>query len=110
MAHAVWPLVERRFPLVMQNIHRYFLYLGLFFICILLVDAFRSYWFEGSTPAGSGFGIGIGSLVLTANVVLLAAYTFSCHSLRHLIGGGRDNLSSSAARWTCYSCVSSLNR
>ena len=44
------------------------------------------------------FGIGVGSLVLTANIVLLTLYTFSCHSLRHIVGGKVD----------CFSCVASV--
>src|SRR5438270_3535884 len=64
-------LGERYFPLVLQNIHRYFLYLGLFLIVILTVDAIRAYSFDGH------FGIAVGSLVLTINTALLASYTFS---------------------------------
>ncbi len=30
------------------------------------------------------FGIGVGTIVLTLNVIFLACYTFGCHSLRHL--------------------------
>src|SRR6187397_703496 len=97
-------LGERSFPLVLQNVHRYFLYLGLIFICILTVDALKSYWFTDGTGAGR-FGIGVGSLILTINTALLAGYTFSCHSLRHLVGGGRDEISTSGLRWSCYSCV-----
>jgi hypothetical protein len=100
---------ERSFPLVLQNVHRYFLYLGLFFIVILVGDALKSFWF----PDASGttrFGIGVGSLVLTVNTLLLAGYTFSCHSLRHLVGGGRDEIAKSPALSACYSCVSGLNR
>jgi hypothetical protein len=102
-------LGERTFPLVLQNVHRYFLYLGLLFIGILAIDAIQSFRF---TDAGGAkhFGVGVGSLLLTLNALLLAGYTFSCHSLRHLIGGRRDDISSSPARWACYSCVSSLNR
>ena len=103
-------LGERSFPLVMQNIHRYFLYLGLFFICILLADAYKSFWFDDPITGATGFGIGLGSLILTANAVLLAGYTLSCHSLRHLVGGGRDEISRTRTLWTCYSCVSGLNR
>ena len=40
-----------------------------------------------------GFGIGIGTIVLALNVVLLAGYTFGCHSLRHLAGGFLDQFS-----------------
>jgi len=49
-----------------------------------------AFWFDNGT-GGRQFGIGIGSLVLTANVVLLASYTLGCHSLRHIAGGGRDD-------------------
>ena len=59
---------------------------------------------------GKQFGIGIGTLVLTINPILLGSYTFGCHSLRHLIGGRKDVLSTSPARKSCYDCVSSLNK
>ena len=95
---------ERSFPLVMQNIHRYFLYLGLLFIVILTSDAIRSYQFA------DGFGVGVGSLVITINTILLASYTFSCHSLRHLVGGRKDEVSGNALRSGCYAACSSLNR
>jgi hypothetical protein len=43
--------------------------------------------------------------------VLLGAYTLGCHSLRHLIGGRKDELSKSPAlRETAYRCVECLNR
>jgi hypothetical protein len=90
-------------------VHRYFLYLGLVFIVILIGDSVKSFWFTDTSGAGH-FGIGIGSLVLTINALLLAGYTLSCHSLRHLVGGGRDEISTSSMRWSCYSCVSGLNR
>ena len=38
-------LGERSFPLVIQNIHRYFLYLALAFIVILAHDAWKALWF-----------------------------------------------------------------
>jgi hypothetical protein len=75
---------ETRFPFILQNLHRYFLYLALIFLIILWYDAVRAFWFDGS------FGIGVGSLVLLANIVLLSFYTFSCHSLRHIVGGKLD--------------------
>lgn len=95
---------ERTFPLIIQNMHRYFLYLAIIFIAILLHDAWKAMWFDGK------FGIGIGTLVLTINPILLGSYTFGCHSLRHLIGGRKDVLSTSVARKSCYDCVSSLNK
>jgi hypothetical protein len=94
---------ENSFPLIMQNIHRYFLYFALFFLLFLAYDAWKGYWFE------DGFGMGVGSIVLTLNVVFLGGYTLGCHSLRHLVGGGRDRLAESPARLSSYNCVSSLN-
>jgi hypothetical protein len=102
-------LGERSFPLVLQNVHRYFLYLGLLFIVILLADAVSSFRFTDASGV-TQFGIGVGSLLLTVNALLLAAYTTGCHSLRHLAGGGRDEIATSAIGRGCYSCVSSLNR
>ena len=95
---------ERSFPLILQNIHRYFLYLGLFFIVVLTYDAIMSFRFP------NGLGIGVGSLILTVNTILLAGYTFSCHSLRHIIGGRKDEIAGNALQSGCYSCVSALNR
>ncbi|HEV3145461.1 MAG TPA: hypothetical protein VGZ47_16330 [Gemmataceae bacterium] len=94
---------ESRWPLIIQNIHRYFLYFALIFILILSWDALRSYWFA------DGVGIGVGSLVLTVNVVLLSGYTFGCHSLRHLIGGRIDCISQSPACHRAYKCSSFFN-
>jgi hypothetical protein len=100
---------ERYFPLILQNVHRYFLYFALIFVFILSYDAVVSYFF----PVGDGtvkFGIGVGSLVLTINPILIALYTFGCHSLRHLVGGRRDSLASLGGRKKVYDCVSCLNR
>jgi len=95
---------ERSLPLVLQNLHRYFLYLALIFIVILAHDAWKAMWFDGH------FGIGVGTLVLTVNVILLGGYTFGCHSLRHLIGGRLDQPSRAPVRYPAYRCVSCLNR
>jgi hypothetical protein len=97
-------LGERSFPLIMQNVHRYFLYLALIFIGILTYDVEKALWFDGR------FGIGVGTVVLAINVVLLGGYTFGCHSLRHLIGGFRDQLAGSTSAFTTYRCVSCLNQ
>ena len=102
-------LGERKFPLILQNVHRYFLYLAIVFVCILSYDAWRSLWFP-TADGGEQFGIGLGTLIMIVNPVLLALYTFGCHSFRHLIGGARDVLSDAPARKKCYDCVSSLNR
>ncbi len=101
---------ERSFPLIMQNIHRYFLYLALVFILFLAHDAWKALWFTDPATGAENFGIGVGTLVLAGNVTLLGGYTFGCHSLRHLIGGRLDLLSKFPARRKAYDCVGCLNQ
>jgi hypothetical protein len=108
-------LGERWFPLVVQNIHRYFFYVAAGFIVVLSIDAWKAFWFPVGTNvlvagAPTEFGIGVGSLILTANAVFLGLYTFGCHSLRHLAGGMLDVMSGRPIRKTSYACVSCLNR
>ena len=103
-------LGENSFPLILQNVHRYFLYLALLFIVILAYDAWNALWFTDTATGATSFGIGVGTLVLTANVVFLGGYTLGCHSLRHLVGGVLDRLSASPARLKAYHCVGCLNR
>lgn len=80
---------ETAFPFILQNVHRYFFYVALLFLAFLWYDAVVAFSFDGH------FGIGVGSLVLLVNIILLTIYTFSCHSLRHLGGGKLD----------CFSCA-----
>jgi hypothetical protein len=100
---------ESNWPLRIQNIHRYFLYLALVFIVLLALDAIKAFWFTDETGKG-GFGIGVGSLVLTLNVILLTGYTLGCHSLRHLVGGRRDCMSDSPMCQKMYRGCSALNK
>ena len=97
-------LGERHLPLVLQNVHRYFLYAAIVLIVILTREPVKAFRFEDR------FGIGVGSLVLTANAVLLAGYTFGCHSLRHQVGGRLDQMGRRPARAKVYDGVSCLNR
>ncbi|HXL59012.1 MAG TPA: hypothetical protein VN958_22270 [Chitinophagaceae bacterium] len=101
---------ENSFPLIMQNIHRYFMYIALFFIVFLSIDVWKALWFIDSRTGQETFGIGIGTLVLAINVVLLGGYTFGCHSLRHAVGGFMDRLSGKPVRRNLYKCVTCLNR
>jgi hypothetical protein len=80
---------ERAFPLILQNVHRYFLYLSVPILLFLWYDTFHAFRFS------DGPGVGVGSLVLLVNVVLLTGYLTGCHSLRHLVGGSVD----------CWSCA-----
>ncbi len=99
---------EKKFPLILQNVHRYALYLALLFLVILSYDAIISYMFK--SPEGrTEFGVGVGTLVLTINPILLGGYTLGCHSLRHLIGGRKDEIGDGVQR-KAYDCASCLNR
>ena len=101
---------ERSFPLILQNVHRYFLYLAIVFIVLLALDVWRALWFIDGETGLVHFGIGLGTLVLALNVVLLSCYTFGCHSLRHLVGGRLDEVSKKPLRQSTYKCVGCLNR
>lgn len=99
---------EQRLPLIFQNVHRYFLYAALIFLVFLTYDVWLALWWDDGA-GGKQFGMGVGTVLLAVNLVLLACYTLGCHSLRHLIGGRKDEVSKSALSG-CYSCVSGLNR
>jgi hypothetical protein len=78
--------------LVIQNFHRYALYAAILFLVFLWHDAVKGFigWHN---LGGGGFGGGVGSFVLLANVLLLSGYTFGCHSFRHLVGGSVNSYS-----------------
>jgi hypothetical protein len=93
---------------VVQNLHRYFFYFATIVVGFLWYDAVRGFFFRA--PDGSlELGMGLGSLVLLVNVVLLSAFTFGCNSLRHLIGGRMDCLSCSRVRTKAWRGVTLLN-
>src|SRR5881296_1258316 len=60
---------ERTLPLILQNSHRYFLYLAFFFLLFLSWDAIQGFRFKDATGHFT-FGVGVGSLVLLTNVIL----------------------------------------
>ena len=91
---------ESKFPFILQNLHRFFMYVALVFVPLLWIGAIRGFYngeeiIHGNVAA-TGWGIGLGSVILCVNAFLLMMYTFSCHSFRHLIGGGLDCFSCSA--------------
>ncbi len=103
-------LGENSFPLLIQNIHRYFLPFALALLVFLSFDVWNALWFAEAATGQVSFGLSVGTFVLALNVTLLGSYTFGCHSLRHLVGGRHDCISESATRQTAYDCVSCLNR
>jgi hypothetical protein len=101
---------EKSFPLILQNVHRYFLYLALGFLLVLSWDVWKALWFPDPVTGQATFGIGVGTLVLATNVVLLGGYTLGCHSLRHLAGGGLDEMSRVPLCQRAYDGASWFNR
>jgi hypothetical protein len=96
---------ESKFPLLAQNLHRYFFYMTLL---IGLLNAWDlSQAFRG--PNGD-FGFGLGTLIMLVNVLFLLAYTFSCHSCRHITGGRLKHFSKHPVRYWTWTKVSWLNQ
>jgi hypothetical protein len=92
--------------LVIQNLHRFALYVALAFIVFLTHDAIKAFQFK------DGFHMNVGSIVLTLNVIFLAGYTFGCHSFRHLIGGSVNSFSTAPLgmlRFQLWKLVTKLN-
>ena len=82
---------ETTFPWVFNNLHRFAFYATVVQVGFLWFDAILAFDFGGR------FGVGLGSAIMLANVVLLSGYTFGCHAFRHLAGGELDCFSCSLA-------------
>ncbi len=100
---------EQSFPLILQNIHRYFMWVAVLFLFILSYDVWLALWFVDPATGVPEFGIGLGTLLLTANVVLLSSYTLGCHVMRHVVGGAHDEVSKHPFCDRAYACSSALN-
>ena len=102
-------LGENSFPLILQNVHRYGLLLSFILLVFLWRDAFLALWFADSSGA-THFGVGVGTIVMFVNVILLSGYTLGCHSMRHVLGGMRDRMSKAPVRKLAYDGSSACNR
>ncbi len=103
-------LGENSFPLILQNIHRFFLVLAVLFLFLLAIDVYKALWWINPATGAVEFGAGLGTVILALNVTFLSCYTLGCHSMRHLVGGALDRLSRSPRRKIAYDCSSCLNR
>jgi hypothetical protein len=97
---------ETRFPLIIQNTHRYFFYIAGIISVINTYDAIVAFQ---SDKGPGGFGFGLGNLILVVNVILLWTYTLSCHSCRHIVGGRLKHFSKHPVRYWMWSQISKLN-
>ena len=95
---------ESRFPLIMQNVHRYFFFAGLVLNTILTIDAVMAF-----RQPGHGIGISVGTVVLSVNAILLWLYSLSCHACRHLCGGGLKVFSNHPIRHRIWKLLTPLN-
>ena len=95
---------ETRFPLIIQNSHRYFFYAAILISLINTYDAILAF------HSPSGFGFGLGNVILVVNVTLLWAYTLSCHSCRHITAGRINNFSKHPVRYWAWLRISRMNR
>jgi len=97
---------ETRFPLIIQNTHRYFFYIAGIISIINTYDAIVAFH---SADGPGGFGFGLGNIILVGNVVMLWIYTLSCHSCRHVTGGRLKHFSKHPVRYWIWTQVSRLN-
>ena len=128
--------------LILWNVHRYFLYAAIVFVFLLAYDGIIAHMFpvnaDGSAfinvaylangaknpafdaakaiaPHHHVFGVSLVSFILILNPLLLAGYTFGCHSLRHIVGGRKDCFAGgegcgNGLHFGAWSFVSLLNR
>lgn len=94
---------ETRFPLIFMNSHRYFFWLAAILLLVNTYDALKA--FEGE----NGFRIGLGTVIMVVNVVMLWLYSLSCHACRHAVGGRINNFSKHPLRYKMWTGVSRLN-
>src|SRR5215218_5668771 len=95
---------ERKFPLIALNLHRYFFYGALVFGLLNVYDGIQA--FHGKD---GGFGIGLGTVIIWINLVMLWLYTLSCHACRHIVGGRLKNFSKHPLRYWMWTQISILN-
>ncbi|MFD5229152.1 hypothetical protein ACFWJ5_11570 [Streptomyces qaidamensis] len=96
---------ETRFPLVLQNIHRYFFYAAIVVAAILTYDTVLAFRDENYAWGH----MGLGTLVFLVNIVLIWAYTISCHSCRHIVGGKLKHFSRHPVRYRMWQWAGKLN-
>ncbi len=96
---------ETRFPLIFQNVHRWFFYAAVLVSLVLTFDTVLTF----RDPAGDWGHMGLGTLIFCVNIVLLWGYTLSCHSCRHVIGGRLRNFSKHPVRYRAWTWVSKIN-
>lgn len=70
---------------------------------ILTYDAVLTFDFDGHV------GMGLGTLVLIVNAILIWGYTLGCHPCRHIVGGRLRAFSRHPLRYRLWGWVSTLS-
>jgi hypothetical protein len=96
---------ETRFPLIFNNVHRWFMYASVVVALILSYDTVLSF----RNAAHEWGHAGLGSLIMLVNIVLIWGYTLGCHSCRHIIGGRLRSFSKHPVRYRLWGLVGKLN-
>ncbi|MFD1659361.1 hypothetical protein ACFSL4_14395 [Streptomyces caeni] len=96
---------ETRFPLILQNIHRYFFYAALLVAGVLTYDTVLTFRDEHHRWGH----MGLGTVVFLVNIVLIWAYTLSCHSCRHIVAGRLKHFSKHPVRYRAWQLISRMN-
>ncbi len=95
---------ESKFPFIIQNLHRYFFYLMVLNMVFLFYDTVKAFHFS------DGWHVNVGSLVFVVMIVTMSLYMLSCHSCRHVVGGGLVHFSRAKARFKAWKWVTKLNK
>lgn len=90
---------ETKFPLIFMNYHRYFFWLAAILLLVNTFDVLKA----------ASHHIGLGTLIMTVNAVMLWLYSLSCHACRHAVGGRINNFSKHPMRYKMWTGVSKLN-
>ena len=96
---------ETQFPLIMQNVHRYFFFVACLISVINTYDAILGF----RNPQGEWGHMGLGTVIMLINAALIWAYTLSCHSCRHIMGGKLKHFSRHPVRYKAWQQISKLN-
>jgi hypothetical protein len=98
---------ETRFPLILQNVHRWFWYATFVVALILTWDVVLAF---GPAPGeADGIHMGLGTVLMLVNVAFIWLYQLSCHSCRHIVGGRLRHFSKHPVRYRLWTWVSKLN-
>ena len=98
---------ETRFPLIIQNAHRWFWYAAVVVACILTYDVVLA--FGPAEGESDGIHMGLGTVLMLINVVFIWLYTLGCHSCRHIMGGRLRHFSKHPIRYKAWTLASKLN-